>query len=501
MPELKIVKVESGFIAGESCGNGVNAFKGIPYAAPPVGELRWKAPQPPGAWEGIRDAGHYAPICPQLDLPAGSHAQVEFFPVPERKSEDCLYLNIWTAAVDQDERRPVLMWIHGGGFMEGSGSMPSFIGQKLAQKGVVVVTINYRLNIFGLFAHPQLALENEYNTSGNYAHLDQIAALKWIQRNIAAFGGDPGRVTIAGQSAGGISVCTLMVSPLSEGLFHRAIVQSGSAVGVSLLQTIEDACENGIRIMKEIGKRSIAEMRELSEDDLINVLKSHKYPLTPVVDRWLLPEIHSKLFSAAKQRRVPLLVGANSDEGTTMPVDNDSMVHRILGVNSLSEVEGIFDLYPEPHTGEEQRKFNISLLSDNFMAASRVLAIMQTGVHQDAYMYYFTRALPGRNSEFYKAFHSAELVYVFGTLDKTERPWEEIDRTLSDRMTSYWANFIANGDPNGAGLPAWTKFREDSFDVMELGERLGMTSIYNRDRIKFLQERILNRSFRGKVSA
>jgi para-nitrobenzyl esterase len=493
---LATARVESGVLAGTLCADGtVAVFKGIPYAAPPVGELRWRAPQPPAAWAGVRPADTFGPICPQYGPPPGSFYQQEFYLQEEPQSEDCLYLNVWTAAAAESERRPVMVWFHGGALVEGSGSLPSFDGARLAQKGIVLVTVNYRLGVFGYFAHPALSAESEHQVSGNYGLLDQIAALRWVRDNIAAFGGDPNNVTIFGQSAGSTSVFGLLVSPLAGGLFGRAIGQSGSPFTFRETPRLAQAEQAGAHRAQAWGAATAAELRGLPTQALLGTdraeYSANRAGLT--VDGWAIPDSPARMMAAGRRNPAALMVGATADEWTPMGVPAS------LGAEAFRrQAEGrygqraaeLLRLYPV-HADADAQRAQIRLMSDQLFAGMRAWAEAQHAhSFQKAYLYYFDRQLPGRDSAFYGAFHSSELYYVFGTLDSTARPWESADRQLAEAMTSYWSNFAATGDPNGAGLPAWPAFGEPDTPVMELGERIQAIPTPSPEKIAFFAQDI-----------
>src|SRR5215469_11989313 len=302
------VRLDSGLISGVSGTSAeVRVYKGIPFAAAPVGKLRWHAPAPVAHWDGVRSGAEFGAICMQA---AGGRGGAS-----PKMSEDCLYLNVWTAAKGASDRRPVLVWLHPGGFTGGSGSSPATDGENLAKKGLVVVTINYRLGIFGFFAHPELTQESDRHASGNYGLMDQVAALQWVQKNIAAFGGDPRRVTIDGDSAGAMSVGDLMASPLGKGIFQRAIAESGSYLGLSVnpMRKLADAEQAGKRVAEALGAKSLAELRTKSAED---VMKSARGGGNVIIDGWSLPEDPGAIFAEGKQNDVPTLVGSNKDEGT-----------------------------------------------------------------------------------------------------------------------------------------------------------------------------------------
>lgn len=459
------VRVEQGPLSGVGGADpSVRIFKGVPYAAPPVGDLRWQPPQPPAKWTGVRRADHFGAACMQAPQVKGSFYQVEFYPVDEPTSEDCLYLNIYSAAKSASERRPVLVWIHGGALREGSGSLPSFDGEPLALKGLVVVTINYRMNVFGFFAHPELTHASGRNASGNYGFQDQLAALRWVQHNITAFGGDPNRVTVDGQSAGSRSISCLMASPLSRGLFQRVIGQSGAEV--QTMKTLAEAEADGVRYAARLGAGSVAGLRAIPADRLLTEGGS----TGPIVDGYVLPESPYALFSQGKHNQVRALLGSTLDEqgGMQPPVSAEQFreqAHQRYG----SMAEEFLRLYPATN-GDETRRAQHEVSRDIWASNMRRWArLLSSSGQPNVYMYCFTRRDPGRDSERYGAFHSGELVYHFNNLKSVDRPWEAADRKLAALMSSYWANFAATGDPNGPGLPAWPVYDPKADITLELG--------------------------------
>lgn len=492
----EVVRVQGGLLAGvQGKDPSVRVFKGIPYAAAPVGALRWRPPQPPAAWQGVRRADTFGPICPQFLLPKGSFYQLEFYMQDEPQSEDCLYLNVWTAARSAEERRPVMVWFHGGASIEGSGSLPSFHGETLARKGVVLVTINYRLGVLGYFAHPALSAESEHHVSGNYGLLDQIASLRWVRDNIAAFGGDPNNVTIFGQSAGSAGVFAAMVSPLAKGLFQRAIGQSGNPFAFRPAKWLQDAEKAGVAIAQAWGAKTLDELRALPVEILLGASRDayRNAGWGQNVDGWVLPDAPARLMLAGRGHDVSLLVGATAHEFTPSAAEERITVEsfRQQAIQRYGErAEAFLQRYPAS-SDEEALRAEVASRSESMFAGTRVWAKAHNRRSPGrTYLYYFSRRVPGRNSEFYGAFHSGDLYYVFDTLDSTDRPWQPVDRKLADVMTSYWTNFAATGNPNGGGLPEWPTYQEQDDVVMELGEKVGLTPVPNKARIEFLEGEI-----------
>jgi para-nitrobenzyl esterase len=453
----------------------VTVFRGVPYAAPPIGNLRWRGPQAAGSWTGVRHADKFGSVCMQNALKPGSFYQVEFYESPEPMSEDCLYLNLWTAASSASEKRPVMVWLHGGGFVEGSGSLPSFNGESLATKGVVIVTINYRLGVFGFLSHPELAKESPFHASGNYGMLDQLQALRWVKANIQNFGGDPDNVTIFGQSAGASSVLNLCASPLAKGYLRHAIVQSGGFTQACSRQTEE---ESGLSFAKRVGVASIAELRAKPAAEIQRIAipppdgkGANVSKFRPYVDGYFLTASPRNVFQAGNENTHSLLAGSNANEGTTFiptTLTEKEMKSRIE-TKYGSRSEEYFKLYPV-HSDKEAWEASTNALRD-YMAGT-ALEIARAENKQKIYVYYFDRRPPGRDSDHYGAFHSAELVYVFNNLDSVKRPWTETDRRLADMMSSYWVNFAKTGDPNGAGLAHWPAFSATHDRGIELGAQV-----------------------------
>lgn len=458
------VTIDTGVVEGMREG-AVAAFLGIPFAADAGGANRWRAPQPAPKWRGVRPARAFGPACFQAVTPnRGSIGPWTWEYLHQGAvSEDCLQLNVWTPAPRPGAKLPVLVWIYGGGFSSGSTAVPLYDGAALAARGIVVVSVNYRVGAFGFLAHPELT--REAGASGNYAILDQIAGLAWVKRNIARFGGDPGRVTISGQSAGAASVHALIASPLAKGLFHRAIAQSGSGMGLEWPQLAEGEAV-GLRFSEAARATTPAQMRALTPEQVAAAARSVPGRFGPLAGTPVLPDQRS----AASN--VPVLTGLTADEGSALDpayrATDAAGIRAALGQRYGGAAASFAPLYPAPDPAT-------AAASAQAMVRERGIAALMTWAHARApgsppvYGYLWTHAEPGSDPQ-YRAFHSAELAYVFGTLGKTpERPFTAQDREIAQRIGDYWANFVRTGDPNGPGLPAWPRI--DSGRIMELGER------------------------------
>jgi para-nitrobenzyl esterase len=454
------VHTETGLVSGVSgSSDDVHVYKGIPFAAPPVGDLRWREPRPPSHWEGVRKADEFSPVCMQQRRGPASASG----PAP---SEDCLYLNIWTAAKSAGERRPVIVWTYGGGFTGGAGSLAMYDGDALARKGVVVVTYNYRLGIFGFLAHPELTKESGHNASGNYGMMDMAMALRWVQKNIAAFGGDPKRVTIDGESAGSMLVSAMVASPQGKGLFARAIGQSGAWMGVNVgkMTTRARAEENGEKMVQALGATSIAELRTKPADEL---LKNARGPFAIIVDGWYVPEDLSITYENHKQNDVDVLVGSNHDEGTFFSRPGSGNAEQFTGTAKRrfnDQADAYLKLYPASSDSEAGAS-QLAAFRDEFGWQMREWAQLQSVRGKaKAYLYYFTHippTAPGQPSR--GATHTADLAYMFENKPPNVT-WTDIDQKLADTMSSYWVNFATTGNPNGKGLPQWPAYNEKKGD-------------------------------------
>jgi para-nitrobenzyl esterase len=461
------VEVEAGLVQGVAL-DGLTAYKGVPFAAPPVGDLRWRAPQPAAKWTGVRSADRYAPGC----LPSLGE------PPPSGASEDCLYLNVWTPAKSAGDRLPVLVWIYGGGFNGGATSVPVHDGAKLARRGVVLVSIAYRVGVLGFLAHPELSAESPHRVSGNYGLLDMIAGLQWIKRNVAAFGGDPGRVTIFGESAGGIAVSMLCASPLAKGLFHGAISQSGGSFGpVSRspspgenMRPLAAAEASGAEMAKAAGASSLRELRALPAEKVIETGRRQRGMAWPIVDGWVIPDDQYRLYEAGRFNDTPVLVGYNSDEGlgftrARTPEEYAAGVRERYGPFA----DRLLGAYPAaadriPKTARDLARD--SAFGWHTWSWARLQSTRGRG---KAFLYYFDQhpeRAPGSPEADHGAPHGVDVPYVFETLETVSRPVSEGDRRVSEAMASYWTSFAKRGDPNGDGLPAWPAFSDGQPVVM-----------------------------------
>ena len=467
-----VVKIETGLISGVK-NNEVVAYKGIPFALPPVNELRWRAPQPAKPWMGIRRCETFGPDPYQPAPKAISMWSEEFFiPATSTRSEDCLYLNVWTPAKSPKEKRPVVVWIYGGGFNSGGCDDPIYDGAATARKGVIFVSANYRVGLFGSFAHPDLTKESGYGASGNYGLLDQIAALKWVQKNIAAFGGDPDNVTIDGQSAGSMSVNCLMASPLAKNLFEKAIAESGAYMVSATrgMRTLQEAEAQGVKSAQTLKATSIADLRNMPAEDIQKQLRGN---FSPIVDGYVLPEPIPAIFAAGKQNKVTLLTGWNENEGMLSgslrnAADFKKQSDDVYGANA----NDFYKYYPAGN--EEEATASQYKLSKDIMFGIQnyTLANVESSSGAKVYMYRFTHKVPGTGIyEKLGAFHSGELVYSFNNLQYLHRPWQPVDQELANTMSSYWVNFIASGNPNGKDLAHWPVYSVNENRIMILGDK------------------------------
>jgi para-nitrobenzyl esterase len=474
-----VVSTQVGQISGVTDSRGVTSYKGVPFAAPPIGDLRWKPPQPTARWDGVRKADHFGNSCVQKEG-RSRPPWTEPFMVQGPTGEDCLYLNVWTAAKSASERRPVMVWFHGGGFTEGSASIAVYDGTQFAKRGVVLVGVNYRLGVLGFLTYPALSKESEHGVSGNYGLLDQIAALQWVQKNIAAFGGDPKRVTIFGQSAGAGAVYDLMQSPLAKGLFVRAISESGPGLlGRGLLggtTTLAAREHLGTSWAESKGAHSLSDLRALpaAAFEIEGGPGSAPAPTSPVPDGWVLPAAGA----AAPANQVSLLLGMVADDigiggGFGPPQKPSVAAYQDAAKKKYgADADRFLNLYGAA-TDEQVPGLQKTAARDQARVSIDLWSADQLKLSGKVYTYYFDRTLPWPEHPEFGAFHTSEVPYVFGTIDITSHPIEQVDHRVSDAVNSYWNNFAASGNPNGKSLADWRAYSPDAHVTMELGEKMG----------------------------
>jgi para-nitrobenzyl esterase len=510
------VKIDSGIVEGTASGQpSVRVFKGIPFAAPPLGENRWKAPQPVAKWEGVRKSDAFGAPCAAGPAgggrgggrgaapgaaPGAAAATPQAPAAPPRepaRAEDCLYLNVWTSANSPNDRRPVMVWIYGGGFTGGSGGLAWYDGENLASKGPVIVTLNYRLGSLGFFAHPELAKESGHNASGNYGMMDAIAALQWVKRNISTFGGDPNNVTVAGESAGAMMVGALVGSPLAKGLFHRAIAQSGGYMGLTMgrMTPGQTAQANGVKTMEALGAKTIAELRAKPLNELTGLSAGGL-----IVDGYVIPEDLSLTFMNGKQNAVDVLTGSNKDEanfglcfgsvgrgggpGPTVETFKANAQRRFSeGADEYVKLYGV-------STDAQAQPAAHAACADEINWNMRQWAVAQAKAGKKAYTYFFTRipTINGGPSP-QGATHTAEISYAFNNpKGQATQTWNDVDTKLADQMSSYWVNFITKGDPNGNGLSKWPEYKDlMGGRVMVLGDTPQVESATPAAKLSFYQ--------------
>ena len=491
------VNVDGGTLEGTvNPDSSVRIFRGVPFAAPPVGTLRWQSPKPVQPWSGVRKADEFGARCVQ-----GVVFNDLIFRDKEM-SEDCLYLTVWAPAKPAAERLPVYVWFYGGGFVAGAGDEPRYDGESFARRGIVVVNVNYRLGVFGFFSHPELTRESGHGASGNYGLLDQVAALRWVQKNIAAFGGDSGKVTIGGESAGSLSVSALMASPLSRDLFRQAVGESGAvltSVGGRGLPTLGETEKQGVAFAASIGAHSLADLRAKSSDDLLREASKKDSGLAtwPSLDGYFLPSDVASIYARGEQSHVPLLAGWNKDE-VRMTIllskkkPNSRTFPAQLRVQFKDRADAALKLYPASSDDEAIQSAG-DLASDNFIVLATWKWIeMQAKTGKPVYRFQFDRAVPipdalqGTGLKSLGSPHASELEYVFNMLAAKKADWQAEDRKVSETMNEYWANFIKTGDPNGPGLAPWPDYAKTR-EVMHLDSGSKALPDSHRDRYEFLE--------------
>lgn len=483
-----IIDTDNGKVKGIRCeGRESILFAGIPYAAPPVGDLRWKKPQSVQPWEGVLECESFSDCAPQPPtmvemfqvMPFGPESSIR---VDEQISEDCLYLNVWIPANDSlhSQKLPVLVIIHGGEFKGGSGSVAVLDGANMAEQGMIVVTINYRLGILGFLAHPDLTKESADHVSGNYGILDQIAALEWVKANIRYFGGDPDNITVSGESAGSLSVNVLYESQLAKGLFARAAAQSGAILDNGAyfpILSLAQAEQGGVAIAQRLQVSNLAELRALPIEKLLEVQQTEKF--FPIRDGYVWPESSYTVYENHQQNDVPLLLGSNSDEGSVFTIifslsgnfTKDSfiqMVHEKYG----EDAQAFLKIYPAKDEQMALKSLGKSFGDRAFGYETYKWAKLQAKSGEGkVYLYYFDRVPPG---SFFGAYHSSALQYLYKNLDKSQTAWEKVDHQLSETISGCLLNFVRTGDPNGNSCPHWENMKENPDQVMRWGEEAGM---------------------------
>jgi len=488
-----IVSVTGGSVqgsVGESLPGGAT-FKGIPFAQPPVKDLRWREPQPVAAWKGVRDAIRPSAQCIQPALGTGRFLKplaqlygVAYNPAPVEISEDCLYLNVWTPAWPVKGSLPVMVWIHGGSNVIGSGGEPAYDGAALARKGVVVVTINYRLGVLGFFAHPELTRESPHHASGNYGLLDQIAALQWVQQNIARFGGDPKIVTVFGESAGSTNAGLLLTSPLSAGLFQRVILESGPVLSLAHHPAaLEKGEQFGEAVARSLGGTgNLQKLRDTSPEKVVAAARevaAHLPDPGYVLDGWLLRESPAKIFAEGRQLPVDLMIGNNGREISVFRGPSTTGENAGLGGDAVKATIRLFyggatpvvaGLYVADNTMRRTEAADAWINDVVCTCPEMAMSLLQPGTGHPAYVYQFLRSIPGKGQKTLGSFHSLELPYVFGAFRQPSWNWlpfEAIDFRMGEAIQGYWTNFAKTGNPNGAKLPNWPAFDGASQSAME----------------------------------
>lgn len=474
-----IVHAPAGAVRG-TLTDGQHVFKGIPYALPPVGEQRWKPPVEVPAWRDVKDATQFGPACQQPSAPPGS-IYAETYPA---MSEDCLSLNIWAQAGSKNA--PVFVWIHGGNLIRGSSQQAMFDGTQLAKRGIVVVSINYRLGVFGYFAHRELSAESPEGISGNYGLLDQIAALQWVKRNIASFGGDTANVTIAGESAGGLAILHLLASPRAHGLYAKAIVQSASLMNIPDLKRgqfgVPSAEALGDFYAATMGKKSIAELRALDSQSLTTLATQARFASTAIVDGRVLPRQLIETFERGEQARVPIMTGFTSGEIRTMrtilnppPPPGASFTVAQYEETIRKNYGELADAFLQHYPATNIEDSIVAAARDGFFAwTSQRLVRDQAALGLPTYLYYFDHGYPAADEAGIHAFHAAEVPYMFGTIDGVTALWPKIpdtdvERALSTAMVDYWSSFARTGVPNAHHQPAWPAHNKDSAYMLFAG--------------------------------
>lgn len=479
------VKVQQGLVQG-AVENGFSVFKGIPFAAPPVGELRWKAPQAPKNWEGVKTVTQFAPAPFQGGNP------------PSGKSEDCLYLNIWSPAKTPKDNLPVMVWIYGGGFSFGSTSEPVYSGENLAKKGVILVSVAYRVGQMGFLAHPELSAESPNHVSGNYGLLDMIAGLQWIQKNIKAFGGNPDKVTIFGESAGGIAVSMLCASPLAKGLFHGAISQSGGSFGPyrsttypgENLKLLAFAEKQGLEFMEKAGAQSLADLRKIPADKL--PMGFGMPGAWPIIDGYVIPDDQYILYQKGQYNHTPILIGYNSDEGASFSPPKTPQ-NYIDGTKKRygKFADDLIQAYPVGETNVPKTARDLARDAAFGWHTWSWARLQAQNSKAKVYYYYFDQHpdFPADSPRYgYGSPHGQDVGFVFGHLNPSSTESTPTDTNVSETIMTYWTNFAKNGNPNGKGLPTWETFTNDKPRVMYFHQKAIMGGVPSETALKNLDK-------------
>ncbi|MBI3475524.1 MAG: carboxylesterase family protein [Acidobacteria bacterium] len=518
------VRTESGLLKGARFGDKANElmFLGIPYAAPPIGPRRWMPPQSPVSWTGVRDADAFGASCMQQDKwPADTASYYATLPSLKHyagyhTSEDCLYLNVWSTNVGGAKPLPVMVWIHGGGNVGGTGEL-SPLGPALARRGVVLVSMNYRLGVFGFTAHPALTAESPHHASGNYGLMDQIASLEWVQRNIGVFGGDPRNITVMGSSAGGVNICYLMASPLARGLFHRAIVESNGCADyfvpeltrVTAFYGGTDSSEAaGVRLAHRLGVDGgpdvLAQLRAKSAEEVLQATDPAGF-FDGMVDGYVIPEQPAIVFAAGRQAAIPLLLGSNADEAALFVDDAPKTIpdyQRWLQKDFGEDWKTIFDAYPAKSDAEAPKVWDAMLTDYEFGSSTYQLAQAQRRINQPVHFYYLTYpAKAGMGKYAGRAYHGIELNFLSNVFPRPSK-WEQdaADLKLAETMGEYWTRFASTGDPNGHGLQNWPPYDPGTNQVLELGHEVRIVGMPHLDRYAVFMK-VLAKKFADRMAA
>lgn len=484
-----IVELDSGLIEGAyNADETVRSFKGIPYAAPPIGDLRWQAPQAVQPWDGIKATTDFGPS-PIQNKPEPFYCwTAEFIAKPEPLDEDCLHLNVWTSAKTAKDKQPVFVWIYGGGLSSGSSNCDIYDGEEMARQGVIFVSLNYRVGVLGFMAHPELSAEATSQTSGNYGFLDQIAALQWVQRNIAAFGGDPGNITIAGQSAGAFSVNTLIASPLAKGLFHKAILQSGGLLSNRLQQNLGTAEQAGVRFMEVADAKSIADLRQMSANqiqEISNDTAVGRFGVT--LDGHVLPKDLMAHFRNGQHHQVPMLAGWVTGDGSFLGQSQMTVAEYETEAKSLygEDATEYLQIFPATTAEEvQQMKSKLTLIGFAGMTPHLLAGFNEAPM----YVYEFGHVPPDKpDFPNYGAFHTSEVPFALHTLHTWQRPWRGVDREIEKTMSGYWTNFAKTGNPNGTGLPEWKAYDKKEGHILTIKAPVSSQAAYMKAAFDFLE--------------